>query len=379
MSDINHSETEVQHSGANLQEQLHAIINHEMEAFSDVDKVAEVSDLQAQVRLFMDNLQQSFDSYILEIERENAKQGEEAAAAPTQERDLASIDELHVEKNTNVIDLEEEFHTYGIEKANGISNTKRPVSYTVIQSLIGSAIAVSLMWVFWPTADQQVVETTIVSQQKKVEATQPVKIAKATVTPANKQKAKTEAVAEAKTEAVAEAKTEAVAEAKTEAVAEAKTEAVAEAKTEAVAEAKTEAVAEAKTEAVAEASAPLIKGEKLKVTAHFGNVRSAPDNSGKVVSRLKKGEVVYKLKESDGWYHVRLDKETTAWVHKSLFSPRLQVGVDVGNIRKKPTDKGEVVTRLKKGDYVTKVGEKKGWYQVKLDTGLTAWAHQSIF
>ncbi|ATX79751.1 SH3 domain-containing protein [Mariprofundus aestuarium] len=401
MSDKNHSATEVQHSGANLQEQLHAIINHEMEAFADVDKVAEVSELQAQVRHFMDNLQQSFDSYILEIERENAQQGEEPVA--TQERDLSGFDELNVEKNTNVMNLEEEFHTYGIEKANGITNTKRPASYTVIQSLIGSAIAVSLMWVFWPAADQQAVETTMVSQEKRVEAIQPVKVGKATETLANEQKAKTEAVAEAKPEAVAEAKPEAVAEAKPEAVVEAKPEAVVEAKPEAVVEAKPETVVEAKPETVVEAKpetvveakpetvveakpetvvesvVPKVKGEKIKVTAHFGNVRSAPDNSGKVVSRLKKGEVVYKLKESDGWYQVRLDGEATAWVHKSLFSPRLQVGVDVGNIRKNPTEKGEIVIRLKKGDYVTKVGEKKDWYQVKLDTGLTAWAHQSIF
>ena len=119
--------------------------------------------------------------------------------------------------------------------------------------------------------------------------------------------------------------------------------------------------------------------EELRVTAHYGNVRNVPDNSGKVISRVKKGDTVYKLAEKDGWFHVRLDSETTAWVHNCLFAPRLKVGVDLANIRQQPNGKGSIVTRLKKGDYVTKTGEQKGWYQVKLDSGKTAWAHNSIF
>jgi len=114
------------------------------------------------------------------------------------------------------------------------------------------------------------------------------------------------------------------------------------------------------------------KGETIKVTAHFGNVRNAPDNSGKVISRLKKGETVYKLDEKNGWFQVRLADAKTAWVHRSIFAPRLQVGVDVANIRSKPTAKGSIITRLKKGDYVTKTGEQKSWYQVKLDSVKTA-------
>jgi len=178
-------------------------------------------------------------------------------------------------KVENVMDLDEEFDTYGIKQANGITEAKRvSVKQMLAMGVIGSLV---LVWGLWPASDQS-------------------------------------------------------------------------------------------------------SAEQITVTAHYGNVRDTPDNSGKVISRVKMGETVYKLAEKDGWFHIRqADSDTTAWVHRSVFSPRLQVGVQLANIRKQPTAKGSIVTRLKKGDYVTKTGEQKGWYQVKLDSGKTAWAHSSVF
>ena len=236
---------------------------------------------------------------------------------------------------------------------------------TIIQTLAGATIAVALMWVFWPASEQSKSATAVT--EVAVEGTQPANVAKAEEKAATVKAKVVEALIPAKKEVAVQSKAVVV-------------EPEQASKPVIVAEATAPAAVEAVVaEAAEKVAVAIVKGEKIKVTAHFGNVRSAPDNSGKVVSRLKKGEVVYKLEEKDGWYRVRLDAEKTAWVHKSLFAPRLRVGVNVANIRTVPSGNGKIVARLKKGDYVTKTGEQKGWYQVKLDSGKTAWAHSSIF
>lgn len=338
MNHMSRSESEIVHQGADLREQLHAIVNSEMDLFADVDKIAEVSQLQSEVNLFMANLQQRFNDYILEIERENASAAEQAEEDAVEAALTAAATDHYELDKQDIMNLEKEFGTYGIRQANGITDNKRSTRETIIQTLAGASIAVALMWVFWPASEQS----------KGVTA-----INEAAVIPVNEEIAvQPEAV-------VVEAEVVAEPDVVTEPAA-------------------VETVALERAAAI-NSTAAIVEGEKIKVTAHFGNVRSAPDNSGKVVSRLKKGEVVYKLEERDGWYHVRLDAEKTAWVHKSLFAPRLRVGVDVANIRTTPSAKGKIVTRLKRGDYVTKVGEQKVWYQVKLDSGKTAWAHSSVF
>ncbi|ATX81935.1 SH3 domain-containing protein [Mariprofundus ferrinatatus] len=370
MSGKRQSETEIQHEGANLREQLHAIVSHELEAFADVDRIGEVSELQDKVDGFMKNLQIHFDSYIHEIEKENAEPVSEAAPSI----DSASAEEP-APKGSEVINLEKEFHTYGITKANGIDEEKKPLSHTLIQAAVGTAIAAALLWVFWPTSEQQAV--VVEAPQTTIESSLP----DTTVTDAEDATADANVIAPEVVVTELQREPEIITEPVAVVVEEVKPEPVAESVTESTPEveeaAKREVAPESKPVEKQAASEP--KGQKITVTAHFGNVRNAPDNTGKVISRLKKGDVVYKLEENDGWFHVRLNNDSVAWVHHSVFAPRLQVTVDLGNIRSEPNSKGEIVTRLKKGAYITKMGEKKDWYQVKLDSGTTAWAHRSIF
>jgi len=58
---------------------------------------------------------------------------------------------------------------------------------------------------------------------------------------------------------------------------------------------------------------------RLKVTARIGNIRDKPDRSGKVLFRLAQGAVVTRLGEQKGWFHVRLRNGTIAWAHRSIF------------------------------------------------------------
>lgn len=339
MDKMSKTDIEIEHQGVSLQEQLHAIVHEEITAFSKADQITEVAQLQEQVDQFISSLQHRFESYIHVIEQENTPQKEKATASV--EPDFALTDD-------DLMNLEKEFDTYGIKQANGISEGKRSTKDTVIQGLVGTAIAASMMWLFWPVSEVE----NIVTEEVAMKSEQPVMPTLKSEPVSSKTSTKAE-----ETQITVEPSTA----------------------TENMALVPVQERVSEVAETVEKEVVPLIDGEKIKVTAHFGNVRSAPDNSGKVVSRLKKGEVVYKLEEKNGWYHVRIDAERRAWVHKSLFAPRLQIGVDVANIRTQPSAKGKIVTRLKKGDYVTKTGEQRGWYQVKLDSGKTAWAHRSIF
>lgn len=58
---------------------------------------------------------------------------------------------------------------------------------------------------------------------------------------------------------------------------------------------------------------------RLTVTARVGNIRNKPDKSGKVLFRLARGAVVTKLGEQKGWFKVRLRNGTVAWAHRSIF------------------------------------------------------------
>jgi len=58
---------------------------------------------------------------------------------------------------------------------------------------------------------------------------------------------------------------------------------------------------------------------------------------------------------------------------------RLTVTAWIGNIRDKPDKSGEVLFRLARGAVVTRLGERQGWFKVRLRNGNVAWAHRSIF
>lgn len=117
----------------------------------------------------------------------------------------------------------------------------------------------------------------------------------------------------------------------------------------------------------------------LKVSAHVGNARDLPDNSGRIVTRVKQGDIVTVLGEDKGWYQARLEDGTIAWIYSTVFAPRLKIGVDIANARKAPSNEARIVTRLNRGDYVTKLDEAQGWYLVKLDNGAELWVYKTVF
>jgi len=386
----------------NIVKQIDLLISQEKNTL--LGSLREGDRLEDKLAQFMTSLQQQIDTLI------ETKKAEQLAAASEISDEEAEVFLDHVDEADDEAEkaamqlLEKEFKTYNIKQANGIMKQhKRSPSYIVKQSLIGSAVAAGLLWFFFPQTEEIVlgafnqtpaVETAVQAETKAVAEAlatiEPVAIAtqvtesqadesvvpepEVSVEPAS---AESVAAEEAKPAEPVAAATE---EITSEPVAEVKAPVLTEntAKVESKVESLLEDTPELKP--VAKVKKPeTAVGQKLKVTAHVGNARNAPNNKGKRVARVKMGDVVIKMNEQMGWYQVKLQSGTVAWVYNTIFAPRLQVSVGVGNIRKAPNGKARIVSRIKQGDYVTKLEEKGAWYLVKLDDGTKAWGHRSIF
>ncbi len=361
----------------NIVKQIDLLISQEKNTL--LGSLREGDRLEDKLAQFMANLQQQIDTLI------EAKKADQLAAVSEISDEEAEVffegtDEADNEAEKAMQLLEKEFNTYNIKQANGIMKHKRSTTYIVKQSLIGTGVAAGLLWFFFPQAE----EILIGSIRDMPAIGTPVQVEPKTIT---KAPATIESVVIAEPE-VAQVEEVKVEEPVASAAEKIKAVPVAEVKAQVLTEnkptikAKVESLLDDMPELkpVAKVEKPVaVVGQKLKVTAHVGNARDAPNNKGKRVARVKVGDVVVKMNEQLGWYQVKLQNGTVAWIYNTVFAPRLQVSVGVGNVRKEPHGKAKIVSRIKQGDYVTKLEEMGAWYLVKLDDGTKAWGHSSIF
>jgi len=138
---------------------------------------------------------------------------------------------------------------------------------------------------------------------------------------------------------------------------------------------------------------PAVSDRTMKISVSFGNVRAMPEAGAKVVAKLPRHTPVLVVAEQGEWYQIRLSGDQSGWAHNSVLTAvkksaattpsadtaRVVVNVDVGNIRRDPHPKSQIIYKLKQGTAVTRISVEGEWYQVRLDNGVEAWAHQSIF
>ena len=126
------------------------------------------------------------------------------------------------------------------------------------------------------------------------------------------------------------------------------------------------------------------------VAVSIGNVRSKPTLNSSVVYKLNAGDTVTFLKKRDEWYIVELHDGVVGWAHERLFrTPRgtledsktdtVTLKVNVGRVREKPSLEAKITFGLAKGETVSVIRTKAGWYLIELEDGRLGWAHQSLF
>jgi len=372
---------------ANIVEQLDLLISREKGML--LNSLHDHGRLEDKLGRFMGNLQQQINEV---LETGNA--------------DRSVTTESSEEAEEAMRMLEDEYSNYNITQANNIINHKRPKSDMIKQSLAGSALAIGVFWFSMPQVWQEQVDVAfnkvISDVQQMANSNKPaelignvVETAKAGAVEMVEQAVSSVEIAKEEAVEIVELAVKAVGAPAVEDPAsvmpvsnEIQGELVAAVKEPVLNEVKPVAASKvlslldhgSEPEPVAKVKEPeTVIGQRLTVTAHVGNARNIPDNKGKRVTRIKMGDVVTKLNEQLGWYQVKLENGTVAWVYKTVFAPRLQVLVGVGNVRFEPSGKSRILARINHGDFVTKIDEKNGWYLVKLDSGIRAWGHHSIF
>ncbi len=112
-----------------------------------------------------------------------------------------------------------------------------------------------------------------------------------------------------------------------------------------------------------------------------GNVREKPSKKASIIGRVNNGEKVTLIERAGKWFFAILPNGKTGWIHQTLVLSKkkeLVLKVIAGNVRKKPSRSSPVKKVLKKGDTVSVIGSRGGWYHIRFDGGKTGWSRKSL-
>jgi len=107
---------------------------------------------------------------------------------------------------------------------------------------------------------------------------------------------------------------------------------------------------------------------KGKVLPHLLNVRKKPSLKARILGRLRRGDLVNILNETEEWYEI-LWGERTAFVYKKYISivayiKRGQINANILNVRDKPSINSNVIGKLKKGEIVFILEDMLDWFAI---------------
>ena len=148
------------------------------------------------------------------------------------------------------------------------------------------------------------------------------------------------------------------------------------------------------------------------------NVRAAPSGSGEILGFLENGDMMPYMKESGGWYQIKIDEGLFGWVSSKFATTRtlvseeplefegeaetptvateipgpavddspaarsmveITVGEDSNlNVRSMPSPEGAVVDSLADGDTLPLIKQSGDWYQLEFEDGSTGWVSKKF-
>ncbi len=104
------------------------------------------------------------------------------------------------------------------------------------------------------------------------------------------------------------------------------------------------------------------------------NVRVAPSREAEVLATLKRGDRVQVLgADSGGWTRIAVPVEVPIWIFGPLVDvPAQKIRAKEANLRSGPGKNYSELGRLKQGDRITVVRESDGWVQIEPPADLSA-------
>ncbi|MFW5640756.1 MAG: SH3 domain-containing protein [Thermodesulfobacteriota bacterium] len=149
---------------------------------------------------------------------------------------------------------------------------------------------------------------------------------------------------------------------------------------------------------------------RLALRVDKGWVREAPSSQAEAKFALNKGDIVSVVDTMEGWYYIRLEDGRNGWAYQDLFRPvedttqvsvpepvqipspeestpsdsesplfEARLKVDSGRVRTLPTTNSGVKFGLQKGDTVSVMDRRDGWYFIQTGNGETGWAYHTLF
>lgn len=123
-------------------------------------------------------------------------------------------------------------------------------------------------------------------------------------------------------------------------------------------------------------------GFKYEVNANSINIRSDSTTSAQIICMVNKGDSVYLVRESYGWYKIRLPSSAPAFISKSLVTiidnSSARVAKDKVNVRLTPNTSSAIIGKLNI-DTVVKVLEDQGeWYRIEPTDNCYGWINKKF-
>jgi len=130
--------------------------------------------------------------------------------------------------------------------------------------------------------------------------------------------------------------------------------------------------------AAAEESFPF----KAEVNNNNINIRSDATVNSEVICSVNKGVYLYVLKESYGWYKVRLPKNAPSFINKNLVSPLEpkpnKVTKENINIRLRPNQSSPIIGKADKDEIITIFSEEGQWYKIEPVENSYGWINKKF-
>ena len=119
----------------------------------------------------------------------------------------------------------------------------------------------------------------------------------------------------------------------------------------------------------------LLPAERIAVRADRVNVRVGPSRDAEVLTTLRRGDVVdVRGAEAGGWTRIAVPSKVPVWVYGPLVDvPGRKVKAKEANLRSGPGKNYSELGRLKQGDVLVVVRESDGWVQVEPPAGVSAY------